>query len=53
MYSLAEFFISLHWFTVASFPVQGILSTSAMDLESKYCYVYHSWDFVPYKQIYV
>ena len=21
-----------------------------MDLESKYCYFYHSWDFVPYKQ---
>ena len=20
-----------------------------MDLESKYCYFYHSWDFVPYK----
>jgi hypothetical protein len=31
-----------HWF-----PVQEILSISAMDLESKYCYFYHSWDFVP------
>jgi hypothetical protein len=20
-----------------------------MDLESKYCYFYHSWDFVPYE----
>ena len=41
---------TLYWFPVASFPVQGILSISAMDLESKYCYVYHtcSWDFVPY-----
>jgi len=28
--------------------VQGILSVCAMDLESKYCYFYHSWDFVPY-----
>ena len=28
----------LYWFPVASFPVQGILSISAMDLESKYCY---------------
>jgi hypothetical protein len=36
-------------FPVASFPVQGILSISAMDLESKYCYFYHGWDFVPYK----
>ena len=26
----------------ASFPVQGILSISAMDLELKYCYFYHS-----------
>jgi len=32
----------------ASFPVHGILSISDMDLESKYCYFYHSWDFVPY-----
>jgi hypothetical protein len=24
-----------------------------MDLESKYCYFYHSWDFVPYKQIWI
>jgi hypothetical protein len=36
-----------YWFPVPSFPVQGILSISAMDLESKYCYFYHSWDFVP------
>ena len=28
---------SNHWFPVPSFPVQGILSISAMDLESKYC----------------
>ena len=41
---------SNHWFPVASFPVQGILSISAMDLESKYCYFYHSLDFVPYNQ---
>ena len=40
--------VTLYWFPVASFPVQGILSISAMDLESKYCYFYHSWDFVPY-----
>ena len=40
--------VTLHWFPVASFPVQGILSISAMDLESKYCYFYHSWDFFPY-----
>jgi hypothetical protein len=33
----------------ASFPVQGIESISDMDLESKYCYFYHSWNFVPYK----
>jgi hypothetical protein len=41
---------TLYWFPVASFPVQGILSINAMDLESKYCYFYHtcSWDFVPY-----
>jgi hypothetical protein len=32
----------------ASFPVHGILSISDMDLESKYCYFYHSWDFDPY-----
>jgi hypothetical protein len=32
----------------ASFPVQGIESISDMDLESKYCYFYHSWNFVPY-----
>jgi hypothetical protein len=32
----------------ASFPVHGILSISDMDLESKYFYFYHSWDFVPY-----
>ena len=30
-----------------SFPVQGIQSISDMDLASKYCYFYHSWDFVP------
>jgi hypothetical protein len=24
-----------------------ILSISDIDLESKYCYFYHSWDFVP------
>ena len=30
----------------ASFPVHGILSISDIDLESKYCYFYHSWDFV-------
>ena len=41
--------VTLYWFPVASFPVQGILSIIAMDLESKYCYFYHSWDFVPYK----
>jgi hypothetical protein len=23
-----------------------------MDLESKYCYIYHSWDFVPYQLSY-
>ena len=40
--------VTLYWFPVASFPVQGILSISTMDLESKYCYFYHSWDFVPY-----
>jgi hypothetical protein len=39
---------SLYWFPVASFPMQGILFISAMDLESKYCYFYHSWDLVPY-----
>jgi hypothetical protein len=33
--------VTLYWFLVASFPVQGILSISAMDLESKYCYFYH------------
>ena len=33
---------TLYWF-----PVQGIESISDMDLESKYCYFYHSWDFVP------
>jgi hypothetical protein len=22
-----------------------------MDLESKYCYFYHSWDFVPYEEL--
>jgi hypothetical protein len=38
---------SNHWFPIPSFPVQAILSISAMDLESKYCYFYHSWDFVP------
>ena len=36
--------VTLYWFPVASFPVQEILSISAMDLESKYCYFYHSWD---------
>ena len=30
-----------------SFPVHEIQAISDMDLESKYCYVYHSWDFVP------
>jgi hypothetical protein len=40
--------VTLYWFPIASFPEQGILSISAMDLESKYCYFYHSWDFVPY-----
>jgi len=40
--------VNLYWFPVASFPVQGILSINAMDLESKYCYFYHSWDLVPY-----
>ena len=33
---------TLYWFLV-----QGIESISDMDLESKYCYFYHSWDFVP------
>ena len=40
--------LTLYWFPVASFPMQGILSISTMDLELKYCYFYHSWDFVPY-----
>jgi hypothetical protein len=40
--------VTLYWF-----PVQGILSISAMDLESKYCYFYHSWDFVPYYCVYM
>ena len=34
--------------TLYRFPVQGILFISVMDLESKYCYFYHTWDFVPY-----
>jgi hypothetical protein len=34
--------VTLYWFPVASFPVQGILSISTMDLESKYCYFYHN-----------
>ena len=36
---------------IYAFPVQGIESISDMDLESKYCYFYHSWDFVPYNMI--
>jgi hypothetical protein len=40
------------WFsadlTIYWFPVHENLSISDMDLESKYCYFYHSWDFVPY-----
>jgi hypothetical protein len=42
--------IGLHHVLVsgASFPVHENLSISDMDLESKYCYFYHSWDFVPY-----
>ena len=35
---------TLYLFPVASFPVQGIFFISAMDLESKYCYFYHSWN---------
>jgi hypothetical protein len=31
-----------------SFPVQGIKAISDVDLVSKYCYFYHSSDFVPY-----
>jgi len=45
--------VTLYWFLVASFPVQGILSISAMDLESKYCYFYYSWDFVPYNMLFM
>ena len=40
--------VSLYWFPVASFPVLIILSIRAMDLESKYCYFYHNWDFILY-----
>ena len=35
--------LTMHWF-----PVQGISAISDMDLESKYYYFYHSWDFIPY-----
>ena len=45
--------VTLYWFPVASFPMQGILSISAKDLESKYCYFYHIWDFVPYYRVFV
>jgi hypothetical protein len=34
------------------FPVHEIEAISDMDLESKYCYFYHSWDFVPYQLYY-
>jgi hypothetical protein len=34
--------LTMYWF-----PVHENLSISDMDLESKYCYFYHSWDFVP------
>ena len=32
--------LTMYWFPVCHFR--------CMDLESKYCYFYHSWDFVPY-----
>ena len=35
--------LTMYWF-----PVHENLSIGDMDLESKYCYFYHSWDFVPY-----
>jgi hypothetical protein len=35
--------LTMYWF-----PVHEIYAISDMDLVSKYCYFYHSWDFVPY-----
>ena len=38
--------LTMYWF-----PVHEIEAISDMDLESKYCYFYHSWDFVPYQRL--
>ena len=38
--------VTLYWFLVRHFQCKEF---NPLDLESKYCYFYHSWDFVPYE----
>ena len=42
--------LTMYWFPVCHFRCMKFKPLVIwMDLESKYCYFYHSWDFVPYQ----
>ena len=43
--------LAMYWFPVCHLRCMKFkpLNFSDMDLESKYCYFYHSWEFVPYE----